>query len=620
LALSAETSSKKSSEEILHSLRRYLSIRSVSSPKFSPDGKSVAFISNITGVPRVWMTMIGDGSIDLLSVDDEERVGFLDYAASKDLLMYGIDHGGNERYQINVIENKGETFRRLTDAPKVIHSWGCFSPNGRKLAYASNARNEAFFDVYVQEVESETNSGKLVFQSNDTNTPLCWNPNGGTLLFKRVTDSYYDQKLFLLDENSGDVEEFLPHEGTAVFECVDFSPDAKWVYCLTQIGREFAGIARINARDRSSLEFIYAEDSADVDLLAQSPDGRALAFTVNRDGYSEFKIMHHLSRGAKVQAILTPKGSVITDLDWSSDSKKIAYTLSSSTLNTDVWVCTLGKRTKTERLTRVSNSGITEKCFVEPRIVKCKSFDGVSIASFLYLPKGGKKHPLLVYLHGGPESQFRPTFNPLLQYFLSIGIAVGVPNFRGSSGYGRTFFHLDDVYKRMDTVKDVAAFVSHLKERSAVANRIDFDKVFAFGASYGGFMVLACLYANPDLWAAGVDIVGIANFVTFLKNTGPWRRKLRAAEYGDPDRDYDFLTNISPVSNAEKIRAPLFVIHGVNDPRVPLQESEQIAQTMEKLGREVHIMKFESEGHGLHKVKDRIEGYSEAIQFLLRHV
>ncbi len=315
-----------------------------------------------------------------------------------------------------------------------------------------------------------------------------------------------------------------------------------------------------------------------------------------------------------------PSG-VVTDLAWSPDSTKIVFTLASGSLNTDIWTYDTHE-SFLRRITRVSTSGISEDSFVEPKLFQYKSFDELQIASYVFLPKASQKEafPLLVYLHGGPESQFRPAFNPLIQYFLHLGIAVGVPNFRGSTGYGRTFTHLDDVYNRMNTVKDVESFVSSLRANKEISEKIDFTRIAAWGGSYGGFMVLGCLYSNPDLWAAGVDIVGIANFVTFLRNTGPWRRKLRMAEYGDPDKDGEFLSRISPVNNAEKIRAPLFVIHGTNDPRVPLGEAEQIVETMRKLGREVHLMKFEGEGHGLHKIKDRIEGYSSAIEFLSEHL
>jgi dipeptidyl aminopeptidase/acylaminoacyl peptidase len=269
------------------------------------------------------------------------------------------------------------------------------------------------------------------------------------------------------------------------------------------------------------------------------------------------------------------------------------------------------------RLTTSSTCGIPESSFVEPQLVKTRSFDELEVPSYLYLPKGeAKPFPLIVYLHGGPESQFRPGFSPLLQFFLKLGFGILATNFRGSTGYGRRFTHLDDVRGRMDTVKDVEQALRHVLDRYP----IDRKKVAAWGGSYGGFMVLACLYSNPGLWSAGVDIVGISNFVTFLKNTGAWRRNLRIAEYGDPEKDKEFLESISPNRNAHLIESPLFIIHGTNDPRVPLGEAEQIAVTLKGLGREAHLMKFDDEGHGLTKLKNRIAGYGAAVEFLMRHV
>ncbi len=254
---------------------------------------------------------------------------------------------------------------------------------------------------------------------------------------------------------------------------------------------------------------------------------------------------------------------------------------------------------------------------MEPELLKTRSFDGLEVPSYLYVPKvGSSPFPLVVYLHGGPESQFRPGFNPLIQFFLRLGFAVLATNFRGSTGYGRRYTHLDDVRGRMDTVKDAELALRHVLDRYPV----DKSRVAAWGGSYGGFMVLACLYSNPGMWAAGVDIVGISNFVTFLKNTGPWRRKLRVAEYGDPEEDKEFLESISPNNNAHLIRSPLFIIHGTNDPRVPILEAEQIAETLKRQGREAHLMKFEDEGHGLVKLRNRIAGYSAAVEFLMRHL
>ncbi len=553
--------------------------------------------------------------MQLLSVDDEERVGIVSYARKRDLIAYDTDHGGDERFQISLIENKGEKIRRLTENPKVIHSFGGFSLDGKEISFASNLRNQTFFDVYVQDCESAPNSGELVYQSDETNAPIEFSENGTKLLFKTIR-APFDHELFLLDLYTRNAERLLERRGEAVFYSGTFSKDAHSIFCISDYEREFTAIAKIDLNE-NKLDYVHSEGSSDIEILEQSPDGRSLAFALNRDGYSELKILN--IEDMNLRKIDLPRGVNVSDLSWSNDSRRIAFSQSSSTSNSEIWIYDCVKSIA-RRVTRVSTSGINEESFSCEKLEKYRSFDNLKIASYIYLPKEVRgPSPLLLYLHGGPESQFRPTFNPLFQYFLSLGIAIGVPNFRGSTGYGRAFTHLDDVKNRMNTVRDVESYLSYLKA-SEIGEKIDFAKVAAWGGSYGGFMVLGCLYDIPDAWAAGIDIVGIANFVTFLRNTGPWRRKLRIAEYGDPDRDYEFLTSISPVTNAAKIKAPLFVIHGNNDPRVPLGEAEQIAETMQKLGREVHLLKFESEGHGLHKIKDRIEGYSQAIDFLLSHL
>jgi dipeptidyl aminopeptidase/acylaminoacyl peptidase len=420
-----------SQSQISHDLKRYLNIRSVSSPKFSNDGKNIVFLANITGVSQVWMANIDGCALELLSVDDEERVTVVDYSKTKDLIAYSIDHGGDERYQINVIENKGEKMSRITNNLKVIHEFGSFSPDGKRVSYSSNLRNQFFFDVYVQEIDSETNSGELVYQSDDTNANSKWSPSGDKLLFTTI-HAPFNHELFLLDLKSRNVESVYPHKDDAIFDFATFSKDGEYVYCITNCEREFSSIARISLKDQK-LEYIHSEDDSEIEILKQSPDKSILAFAVNKDGYSELKTC--LLSGENVRKLDLPSETVISDLDWSPDSKNLAVTLSSSTLNTDVWTISVNN-SEMRRVTRVSSSGIPENSFSPEKLHKYKSFDGLEITSYLFLPKekGKDACPLLVYLHGGPESQFRPTFNPLLQYFLHLGIAVGVPNFRGSTG------------------------------------------------------------------------------------------------------------------------------------------------------------------------------------------
>ena len=220
--------------------------------------------------------------------------------------------------------------------------------------------------------------------------------------------------------------------------------------------------------------------------------------------------------------------------------------------------------------------------------------------------------PAIFWIHGGPEDQYRPIFNSMIQYFVYRGYAVIAPNVRGSSGYGKEYIGLDDRRKRMDSVKDLVSLHKYIQKRE----EIDGTKIALLGGSYGGFMVLAGLTFFPYLWAAGVDIVGIANFVTFLENTSVWRRALREAEYGYLDTDREFLGSISPANSIENIQAPLFIIHGANDPRVPLSEAQHIYKRLQELGRKAELIVYDDEGHGLAKLKNRLDAYPKVADFL----
>ncbi|MDA4115003.1 MAG: S9 family peptidase [Thaumarchaeota archaeon] len=601
-----------SPDQVAYSLKRYLSIKSAYSPEFSPDGRRLAYLSDVTGVPQIWMTgLAGPRTPQQMTLEDE-RVGFLSFAPKSERIAFGIDSGGGERFQIRMLESGGDTVVRLTDEPNVIHSWGDWSPDENAIAFSSNARSQEFFDIYVQDLDDL--SREMVYRYDGNTYPVTWSPDGSKILLE-VTHAPFNHDLYLLEVDDKSADLLTPHSGDAAFYSPTFDESGRFVYCVTDKDREFSAIARIDVASHE-LEFLYAEDW-DVEGLSATNDKKTFAFTVNEGGASRLMLWDVPSN---LQRELPLPEGLVGGLDWSNDGGKLAFSLSSSSANSDVWVFELEDRNSLRgglsRVTTSSTCGIPASSFVEPELIKTRSFDELEVPSFLYRPKAGPRFPLIVLLHGGPESQFRPGFSPLIQFFLKLGFGVLATNFRGSTGYGRRYTHLDDVRGRMDTVKDAEFALRHVLERYPVDRR----KVAAWGGSYGGFMVLACLYSNPGLWAAGVDIVGISNFVTFLKNTGPWRRKLRIAEYGDPEADRDFLESISPNNNALHITSPLFIIHGTNDPRVPIGEAEQIAETLKRHGREAHLMRFDDEGHGLIKLKNRIAGYSAAVEFLMQHV
>ena len=594
-------------QELRHGVRRYLSIKSAYSPQFSPDGKVIAYLSDLTGVPQIWMIGVDEEPWPQQISPGLERIGFISYASKTDVIAYATDSGGNERFQIHLLADRGERLGLVTDEPGAIHEWGDWSPDERSVCYSSNARNPSFFDLYTHSFED--GSRELVYQQDGNNYAASWSPDAKAILFSRV-HAPFNSDLYLLRLHDKSLQLLTPHEGDALYSSPRFDPSGRFIYCISDEGREYAGLARIDL-DGRSLSYLHTEN-LEVEGLATSRDGKLLAFTLNDDGYSRLMVWRV---GAEGPAAVDLPRSVVGGLTWSNDAGRLAFSLSSSRMTSDIWVYDL-KSNATRRVTHSSTCGISEASFAEAELFRFKSFDGLEVPAFIYRPRSHGPAPLLVYLHGGPESQFRPAFNGLVQYFVRLGFAVLSPNFRGSTGYGRRYTHLDDVYGRMDTVRDSLAAVEEVKRRLEVDPR----KVVAWGGSYGGFMVLACLYSAPELWCAGVDIVGISNFVTFLKNTGPWRRALRIAEYGDPETDKEFLERISPTNNAQLIKAPLFIIHGNNDPRVPIGEAAQIMETMQNLGRDAHLMTFGDEGHGLVKLQNRIEAYSTALGFLMYHV
>jgi dipeptidyl aminopeptidase/acylaminoacyl peptidase len=418
--------------------------------------------------------------------------------------------------------------------------------------------------------------------------------------------SNLDNDLYRLDLATGEPRLLTPHEHDARFLGVNATPDAGSLYLATDRDGDFLRLARL---DISTLELEYlTPDDRDVEAVELSRDGRYLAAARNVEGYSDFMLFS--GQGRRMPTPEMPPG-IIGGFSFSPDSRRLAFTLTGPDRNPDVWALDLPDG-EPRRLTRSSTGGIPRSTFRRPSVVRYPSFDGLEAPALFYEP-AEENAPAVVNVHGGPESQSRPLFAPVTQYLLDRGYAVFAPNVRGSTGYGKRYTYLDDVRLRMDSVKDLAHAAYWLQERGH-------ESIGVMGGSYGGFMVLAALTEYPELWSAGVDIVGIANLVTFLENTGSYRRALRESEYGSLEKDRDFLESISPIHKAENIKAPLMVIHGKNDPRVPVGEAEQIVEKVRAAGGDIEYLLYDDEGHGLAKLKNRLDAYPRIAAFLDRHL
>jgi dipeptidyl aminopeptidase/acylaminoacyl peptidase len=581
---------------------RYLKIRGAWGASWSPDGDRLAFLTEITGVPQVWEVSSeahGPSWPEQLTFY-EERVSSAEYSPIQNRLLFGMDSGGNERTQLFLLE--GGEVTDLTRAPDAIHYSGGFSPDGERVAYTATRRNGTDFDVFAQELDGEP---ETVWEVPGYHTVSDWAPDGSALIVSRH-HSNLNNDLYRLNLVNGEATLLTPHEGDARFSGARVTPDGRSVYLATDRDGDFMRLARL---DLSTLELTYlTPDDWDVEEVELSGGGRSLLASRNVEGYSNLVLFS--GEGRRMPDVRLPEG-VVGGFEFDPASGRLAFTLVGPTRNPDVWVLDLPEG-EPRPVTRSSTAGIPRSSFRQLRPLRYPSFDGREIPALLYEPEG-ENAPVIVNVHGGPESQSRPTFAPVTQYLLHRGYAVLFPNVRGSTGYGKAFTHLDDVELRMDSVRDLAHAAHWLRGRGH-------KRVAIMGGSYGGFMVLAALTEYPELWSAGVDIVGIANLVTFLENTGSYRRGLREPEYGSLERDRQFLESISPIHKAGNIRAPLMVIHGKNDPRVPVGEAEQIVERVRKNGGAVEYLLYEDEGHGLAKLANRLDAYPKIAAFLDEHL
>ncbi len=592
-------------------LERYLSVRAATNPVFAPSGGRVGFLTDITGIKQAWWTTTGGGWPEQITFGGDTVRQLTWSPADENVVVFVRDQGGDERGRIYLVNLSTGAERCLTPKDGVKNELGFFARDGKTLFYRSNERDPASFDVYALDLSG--GEPRRVFQGAGSNSPEAVSPDGRSLIVS-TEHGNLDADLRLVDLASGSEPVYLtPHTGDARYESIRFGRENDQFWLLSDAGRPFLNLARYDVT-RKKLEFVESADN-DLEGLAVSEDGRLLVTVSNKEGWSRLEIRDFARAAQRLPVEALPSG-VISGLAISRSGRRIAFALSGPRQPYDVWIYDVGSAEFT-RLTSAGTAGIPTARFVHAERRQFRSFDGTMIYGWLARAPGPEEPgPVIVLVHGGPESEARPDFSGLAQYLVSRGLTVYEPNVRGSTGSGRTFTHMDDGPRRLDAVRDLAECAKWLVSSGVAAP----GRVAVMGQSYGGYMTLAGMAFHPDLWAAGVDIVGISSFKTFLANTAAYRRDLRAAEYGDPREDSAALDKASPLLSADRIRAPLLIIQGENDPRVPRSESEQIAAAVRARGIEVEYLLFPDEGHGLVKLANQLKGYGAAAAFLERHL
>ncbi len=586
----------------------YAAIDAASGPAFTRDGRTVLFLRG-GGLPQICALALDNGTVRQLTRHDE-KVALLRRCPVDDRVIYGIDRGGDERQQLWLLDagEAAPTPRVLSRNQAAINDWGGWAPDGTRFAYAANDRDEANFDVAIQDLAS--GDRRCMFQGSGIVTVSGFRPNGGVLALLHDR-GYGDTSLLFLDIASGEARPFPQPHGYN-YQSVRWASDGRTLLALTDHGdSDFLRLCRLDP-DSGAVSVVFEAPGRDVEAWALSPDGGTLATVENDRGYAILRVG---PVGAPRDPVAGLPRGMIAEPAFSPDGTRLAFTVSAPTLPASLWLWQDGTAKpiwQPERLVDPAN-------FADFALVEWRSFDGTRIEGWLALPLGAPPpggHPAVVWVHGGPVAQSRANFRPDMQMLLACGFAVLMPNVRGSSGYGRAFAESDDVEKRLDSVADLAAGRHFLAAHPA----IDARRIGIMGQSYGGFMVLSAITEYPDLWRAAVDYYGIADFVTTLAGTGPWRASHRAAEYGDAQCDAALFARISPIHRIDRVRVPLLVAHGTRDPRVPIGESEQVVAALRERQQPVTYLTFDYAGHGFIRLDDRRRIFTAVAEFFRTHL
>jgi dipeptidyl aminopeptidase/acylaminoacyl peptidase len=594
---------------VARALQPYLEVRRARLVGVSPGAKRMLVLTRTSETTQVHEV---DGPLGMrrqvtFGAEPVEQVAYL--PGGTRALSYRRDAGGDENHQIFLLDLESRGTRRLSDG-KSRHGPFRWSSTGQ-LAFTSTARSGR--DTALHSYDLRSGESQVVAELSGRWVVLGWSSDAKRLLMQesRFAD---ESTVHVVEVDTGEMTAIAPLVANTSIRRAWFAKRPGFVYVLSDRDRDFAGVFEV---DLATLQWrlITPDRPWDVEEAATSSDGRRLVFSLNEHGYSKVYLKDLMT--GRQRRLALPEG-VVSGLRFVDRDRKLAFTATTPTEPEDVYLFDLGTGAL-RRWTESELGGLPRGGFVVPELVQARSFDGLEIPALLYRPPGDGPFPVLFWMHGGPEGQARPAFDPIIQYFASArGIAVLAPNVRGSSGYGKRFMGLDDGLRRHDAVADVGALLDYVDGRED----LDSSRVGIHGASYGGFMVLASLVAYPKRFVAGSDVVGMSDLVSFLESTGAYRRGVRRGEYGD-ERDpkvREYLASISPLTHVKRIRSALLVAHGENDPRVALSEAEQIVSAVRKNGAEAWFFVGRSEGHSFRRRRTRDTFYRVMAEFFERHL
>jgi dipeptidyl aminopeptidase/acylaminoacyl peptidase len=582
------------------------------SPSFSPDGRTLAFVCDLSGVPQVW-TAATEGGWPTLVTTLEDPVNSVEWSPTGDWLAILVAPGGGMNTQIYLLHPDGTGLKRYTAGGKDNNWLAPWTHDGSALMMSSNIRDGAAMDSYLLAVSD--GKMKMVAQNSGIGNLEDVSRDNRLALVSRMK-SRGSNDVYLVDTASSKEVNLTPHEGPGEF-AGRLSPDAKAVYLASNKDRNLKAFAKeeIGSNgEAGAIHVLAARDDAELDDFEVNEQGTQAALIWNAAGKSELSFVD--LRTEK----MSPGPELPTELafspQFSRDGKQLALVLNGAAAPSDVWVLDIASRTF-HQVTHSPHAGVKLEDLVRPQLVRYTAHDGLPLSGWLWLPKQwSPPGPVVLSFHGGPEGEELPGFRSDYQALLTKGIAVFAPNVRGSSGFGKRFVNLDNGELRVNAVKDIKSSVEYL-----VANKTaDQQRLGIMGGSYGGYMTMAGLTEYPDVFKAGADLFGVVNFETFFANTEPWMAAISTVEYGDPKTQADLLQRLSPIHKLDQVRAATIVLHGANDTNVPVVEAEQVVQNLKQRGVPAQYILFPDEGHGWRKVNNRIRSTVEITLWFVKYL
>ncbi len=597
-----------------YTIEQFMDTVRIGGGSFSFDEKQILFHNNKSGIFNVYTVAVSGGEPKQLTSSTKESTFAVSYLPSDTRFIYTYDHGGNENSHL-YLRNQDGSERDLTPGEKTKANFLGWAHDRKSFFYSTNERDPKYFDVFEMTVADMKPA--LIFKDETGYDFADISNDKRYLAFSKPGDSTIDSDIFLYDVQQKEMKKITPHTGEVSFNAQAFDPQSKNLYLTTDEGGEFAYLKRYELATGNSA--VVEKTAWDIWGTYFSRNGKYRVTIINQDARTVIKI-YEAATGKLVPLPKLPGGD-ITGVTFAPSETRMAFSLNGDRSPSNLYVYDFATR-KATKLTNSLNPEINANDLVEAENIRYKSFDGMEVPAILYKPQeatSGNKVPALVLVHGGPGGQARRGYKAQVQFLVNHGYAVLDVNNRGSSGYGKTFFTADDRKHGREPLWDVVEAKKYLQ----TTGWVDEQKIGVMGGSYGGYMVLAALAFKPEEFAVGVDIFGVSNWVRTLKSIPPYwesARKSLYKEIGDPETQLEMLKASSPLFHADKIRRPLIVLQGANDPRVIKPESDEIVEAAKKSGVPVEYVVFENEGHGFTKKVNEIRANKAILEFLDKHL